>query len=118
MIVRADDVKCSDQPHVVPLRIGLAKAIEAVVKETEPGRPVFRVPATAARMLKTDLVGAGLPLVDIHGHKRVFHSFRHTAATWMASEGLPWTAIQGVTGHKSLAVLMAPYAHLSKGGAR
>ena len=47
----------------------------------------------------------------------VFHSLRHTAATWMEMAGVPLTTIARVTGHRSRAALER-YLHDSDRAAR
>ncbi len=39
-------------------------------------------------MLRADLEAAELPEYDGDGHRLDFHSFRHTAGTWLCEDGV------------------------------
>ncbi|MFI3270966.1 MAG: tyrosine-type recombinase/integrase [Pseudomonadota bacterium] len=55
-------------------------------------------------------------IVD-HRDKIVFHSLRHTYASWLAQRGVPLHTLAGLMGHKTVAMTQR-YAHLSPHGLR
>lgn len=70
------------------------------------GRDPYR-PATFTKSWNTALQDAKLSGSDV-----VFHSLRHTHASWLAKQGAPLLAIADSLGHKSLAMTKR-YSHLS-----
>lgn len=69
------------------------------------GRNPYK-PATFAKSWITALTDAGLADSEV-----VFHSLRHTHASWLAKQGAPLLAIADSLGHKSLAITKR-YSHL------
>ncbi len=100
------------RPHVVPLVPDLAADLAAAVALKGPGAQAIAMPFHTAKMLREDLIGAGLPLLDADDGQLIFHSFRHTCATWLATAGVPMKSIQAITGHLKMATLTDRYAHL------
>jgi integrase len=75
------------------------------------GGAVFNLPdkCNVVRMLRADMKAAGVPLVNVLGEVRVFHSFRHGAGT-EGSLGVGRDGAQALLGHSS-AVTTARYDH-------
>ena len=44
--------------------------------------------------------------------KVVFHSLRHTFASWLVQEGVPLYTVQNLMGHKTI-IMTQRYAHLA-----
>lgn len=70
---------------------------------TYHGHPVTNIRASFARAVQL----AGLP------GKVTPHTLRHTAASWMAQNGVPMSTIAGYLGHSSERVTERVYAHQS-----
>ncbi|MBC7979762.1 MAG: tyrosine-type recombinase/integrase [Armatimonadetes bacterium] len=58
-----------------------------------------------------DLKAAGIPAVDERGYKAVFHSFRHTLATWLFQYGANPKAIQGIMRHSTIELSANQYTN-------
>jgi integrase len=89
----------------------VARKVARLIGSMRVGR-IFPIPQDSADMLRCDLIAAGLPLSDKQGHRLVYHSLRHTAPTWLMSNGVPLQHVMAITGHKSIHVLMKHYGHL------
>ncbi len=50
-----------------------------------------------------------------HRDKVVFHTLRHTFASWLAQKGVPLHTLAGLMGHKTT-IMTQRYAHLSPEG--
>ncbi len=68
-------------------------------------------------MLKADLEAVGLPTIDENGSPLVFHSFRHTATTWLLEAGVPEVSVMANTGHKTRSMLDR-YGHRRRAAAK
>ncbi len=100
------------KPQIIPLLdLDLVERLDDVVRMKGPGTPAIAVPYDPAQMLRADVAAAGLPLVDLDGYSYVFHSFRHTAATWLFSLGATTAQVQAITGHLDQGTLTRTYAH-------
>ncbi len=90
----------AENPRVAPsgawiVYPGLAKRVRVVVGASHPDKPLFPRKPTA-KMLRGDLIAAGLPTTDLDGDRLVFHSFRRTAATWHDELGTDASVIQAL----------------------
>ncbi|MHC4414645.1 MAG: tyrosine-type recombinase/integrase [Planctomycetota bacterium] len=105
MHVEAKHMKAR-RSYDVPLRPALAADVRRLIARTPAGRPLFRLKrGHGAAMLRADLEAAGLPTIDETGARLVFHSFRHTATTWLLEAGVSEQATMTITGHKTRAML-------------
>ncbi len=98
--------------HRVPVRKCLAADIRLRIARTPAGRSLFRLcRGQGAAILRADLRDAGLPEYDAEGHALVFHSLRHTAATWLCACGVDLKIVQAVLGHRTFALTADRYTH-------
>ena len=97
--------------HRVPVRASLAGELRRLIARTEPGRPLFKL-RRGAELLRRDLADAELPEYDAEGHRLDFHSFRHTAGTWLSEHGVDLKVVQEVLGHKTFAMTADRYTHV------
>ena len=99
------------EPFVLVLVPDVVAELSRFVTKAKPDELVFcgRNPYKAATFTKswsTALIDAKLNGSDV-----VFHSLRHTHASWLAKQGAPLLAIADSLGHKSLAMTKR-YSHL------
>jgi integrase len=81
---------------------------EIIFKDRWHGEKIELVSRTFQRAV--DKLGLNRGVEDIR-QKVVFHSLRHTFASWLAIQGTPILAIRDLLGHKTLA-MTERYAHL------
>ncbi len=90
----------------VPIRDGLAGEVRKLIARAPADRPLFDLKhGRGASMLRADLEAAELPGVDEEGNPLLFHSFRHTATTWLLEAGVGDQACMAITGHKTRSML-------------
>ena len=70
-----------------------------------------RTRLTAPRPLRADLEAAKLPEYDGDSHRLDFHSFRHTAGTWLSEHGVDLKVVQEILGHRTFAMTADRYTH-------
>jgi integrase len=98
------------EPFVLVLQEDVAKELERLrgaAKDDElvfGGRSPFK-PMNFEKAYRNALANAGI-------EGAVFHTLRHTHASWLAMQGMPLLAIADSMGHKSLAMTKR-YAHLT-----
>ncbi len=73
------------------------------------GEPITEVSRTFDRTV--DALGFNKGITDTR-QKVVFHSLRHTFASWLAMQGTPLHVIAELTGHRQMAMVQR-YSHLS-----
>ena len=103
--------------HDVPLRRDLAAMLAEQIAGKTGAVQVFDLPTHTAEMLRHDMLGAGLPLIDEDELPLRFHSFRPTCATWLGEAGLESKDIAAITGHQSRA-MVDHYTHATRKTAR
>jgi integrase len=85
-----------------------------VIPNQEPDKPVFDFPvgfgSKSARVLRKDLQACGLPLVDEHNRKIVFHSLRASFISFLANSDTPAKVVQQLARHSSINLTMNTYA--------
>jgi len=110
-------------PKIKPSRVAyMTEAVKEMLKARlpkDPGGLIFRdrwhgekirfVSKTFDRVI--DSLGFNKGIKDPR-QKVVFHSLRHTFASWLAIQGSPLLTISKLMGHRSLAMVQR-YAHLS-----
>ncbi len=100
----------------VPLRVELARLVQAHVAGLAPAAPVFRLPHpdTVVDMLRADLAAAGIPYV-LDGRFADMHALRHTCGTWLAASGAHPKVIQRVLRHSTITLTLDRYTHAFRG---
>ena len=84
------------------------KPNEYVFKNTK-GRKITEVPKTFERTVKRLGLNNG---IEDRKDKVVFHTLRHTFASWLAMKGVPIYTISKLMGHKDISMTQR-YSHLS-----
>lgn len=82
---------------------------ELIFKDRWHGEPIKNISKTFERTV--DSLGLNKGIEDPR-QKVVFHTLRHTFASWLAIQGTPILTIKELLGHKTLA-MTERYAHLS-----
>lgn len=82
---------------------------ELIFKDRWHGEPIKNISKTFDRTVKS--LGLNKDVEDTR-QKTVFHTLRHTFASWLAIQGTPILTIKELLGHKTLA-MTERYAHLS-----
>lgn len=87
-----------------PLRADLAELLGAHVAEMLPSARVFGMARNPKLhvAIRRDLEDAGLPLEDERGGKIVFHSLRHSYATWLKDAEVNAFVGQAALGHSRI----------------
>ncbi len=98
----------------IPLRASLVDELREHLAAKLPTASAFAVPRTIAKVVRADLIAAGLPTRDEDGLKLVFHSFRHTTGSWLAAEGLPLKVVQRVLRHQTFKLTADRYTHVER----
>lgn len=99
------------EPFVLVLVPDVVQELRRIKSKAKPDELVFcgrnpYKPATFTKSWETALKDANLTNTNV-----VFHSLRHTHASWLAKQGAPLLAIADSLGHKSLAMTKR-YSHL------
>lgn len=107
----------------VPMTASVQSMLEAKKKQSEGGLEVFttkprdpmspdhdpQVSVTYSRAVEDLGLNAG---VEDRRHKVVFHTLRHTYASWLVQKGVPLITVGRLLGHSSL-VMTERYSHLA-----
>ncbi|MFH0789150.1 MAG: site-specific integrase [Pseudomonadota bacterium] len=115
-------IRIMDPKNKSSRAVYMTDQVKAILKTRLPGEPgdlVF-LPRIHAKGQISRVSGFFQRAVDQMFNKGitdrrqrvVFHSLRHTFASWLATEGVPLLAIKELLGHKTLA-MTERYAHLS-----
>ncbi len=98
---------------VLPLKPDLAVLLGDYLKGRPAGSPVW--PGTwverAARMVRENLAGAGIPYKDASGRFFDFHALRHQFISKLAMSGVSVKATQTLARHSTVTLTMDRYAH-------
>jgi integrase len=81
---------------------------------TNNGRPIMEAGTVFRRIVNTSGINAG---VSDRRARVVFHTFRHTFASWLVQAGTPLMVVSTLLGHKTLTMTQR-YAHLAPDQAR
>ena len=109
--IEARNSRKSNKRKMIPLRPELVGELRDYLANKVPAARVLIVPTQTAKMLRADLVVAGVPTVDADGNKLVFHSLRHSAATWLDENGVPLKVVQAILGHSTFKLTSDRYTH-------
>ncbi len=109
---------------VLPMRRDLAVAVADFIEGKPAGEPVLAVPEKTAKMLREDLLAAGLAreVVDQEGRTRIdasdasgrvldFHALRHTFITRLARSGVAPAVAKSLARHSTITLTMDHYTH-------
>jgi len=97
----------------LPLRKATVEILRAHLKDKMPGSNAFRMPPSTktARMLRADLVTAGIAAVDSAGRVVDFHALRHTFLTLLANSGVHPKVAQDLARHSDVNLTLSRYSH-------
>ncbi len=99
----------------LPLRAEIIPELAALLATKMPQAPAFNMPGPhdVIRMLRADLMAAGIPyrLDEKHGKVIDFHSLRHTCGTFLAAAGVHPKVIQKIMRHSTITLTMNTYTH-------
>ncbi len=115
-MIRAEDTK-NGESRTVHMTPTLMNEVFGTMPTTPMGHLVFpsrtgkqitAISDTYERTVEALKLNKG---IDDNRYKVVFHTLRHTFASWLASDGIPLYVISQLLGHKSLSQTQR-YAHL------
>ena len=92
--------------------------IKDLTRDMMPDAPVFhlmKVAKVAPEILRKDCEAAEIE-VDNHKGKIVFHSLRHTCATFLIDKGVPVKTVQTIMRHSDVSMTLQYYTHQLVGG--
>jgi site-specific recombinase XerC len=97
-----------------PIAESTAAALRPWLESRPDGRPVFAtLPEKTGRMLKDDLILAGIDPVDPSGRVVDMHSLRHGYITALAKAGVPIKTLQTLARHSDPKLTLNTYSHLT-----
>jgi integrase len=115
LILPGEATKNGDEASIL-LRSDLATELAEWLRAT--GRtgtdPVFRVPVELVKILKRDLILAGIPYRDERGRTLDVHSFRYTTATFLSRAKVPPKIAQRMMRHSDIKLTMQVYTDVSQ----
>ena len=103
--------KRSGRDDVQPIRKADAEILKPWLATREPGKPVLDVPEKTARLLRRDLVVAGIPHLDRLAAVD-FHALRHAYITHLANQpGMNPKIVQKLARHSTITLTLDRYTH-------
>ncbi len=103
---------------VQPVPAAIAASLKAYLEHKEPVLPIWVIPRTSAKMLRADLVAAGIEPIDSRGRKLDFHALRHTFVSRLVSAGVQPKIAQALARHSTITLTMDRYAHVEAADTR
>ena len=97
--------------RVVPLNDFSYSALERNLNQHQPSNPIFPHLYCKAFSRAIDACGFNNGIED-RRHRVVFHTLRHTFASWLVQGGVPIALVSQLLGHKDLKMTMR-YSHLA-----
>lgn len=91
-----------------------AELVKDLVKDMMPNVKVFSLTTHAPEMLRYDCIAAGIEVENYKG-KIVFHSLRHTCATFLVNQGVDIKTVQMIMRHSKIEMTMEYYTHILRG---
>jgi integrase len=86
------------------LALGVGRP-DGLVFTTERGQPLHG--PNLAKLLRADLIDAGLPVVTLH-------QLRHSFASWLLAEGVDIKVVSVMLGHSRIAITADLYQHVAE----
>jgi len=97
--------------RVVPLNDFSQSALEKNLRRHRPSSPIFPQLACKTFSRAVEACGFNTGVTD-RRHRVVFHTLRHTFASWLVQGGVPIALVSQLLGHKDLKMTMR-YSHLA-----
>ena len=105
------------QEAVLPLKAETAALLMDHLAGKMPQAPAFDMPniSNVSRMIKKDLLAAGIDPQDSGAGKLDFHSLRHSFGSWLAASGVHPKVAQDLMRHSDINLTMSRYTHTLTG---
>jgi len=104
----------NDKSATQSITLETAELVKDLVKDKMPTDKVFHLTPHAPEMLRKDCKAAGIELENYKG-KIVFHSLRHTLATFLVNKGVDIKTVQTVMRHSKIEMTLEYYTHMLRG---
>jgi len=98
------------RPAVLDLKPQMAADLKACLAGKQPTETAFAMPTQGAKMIRRDLVAAGIPFTTSEG-RADFHSLRHSFITNLARAGIHPSDAQALARHSTITLTMDYYTH-------
>jgi integrase/recombinase XerD len=99
---------------IQPITRELAARLQPLLDGKPPGKPVLAVPMRTAKMLRRDLVAAGISPVDAEGREVDFHALRGSYITHLIMDGVNPKIVQMLARHSTITLTLDRYTHVDK----
>jgi len=99
----------------LPLRQDTVVELQGCLAGKLPTAKAFNLPDKTAKMLRADLVNAGIDYIDDSGRIVDFHSLRHTCGSFLAASGVHPKVAQSIMRHRDINLTMSRYTHVLRG---
>ena len=112
--VYADETK-SDKLACQFMTATTTALVNNLTENMKPDEQVFYLTNVAPNMIRADCKAAGIE-VENHKGKIVFHSLRHTCATFLIDKGVSVKTVQTIMRHSAVEMTLKYYTHQLIGG--
>lgn len=115
--VHIKDTK-SNKNRIVPLNKQALKVLLDNSRDGDKEKPIFNINATQTRPFKKAVEKCGFNNGVLDRRERVvFHTLRHTFASWLVQKNVPIVIVSQLLGHSDLRMTMR-YSHLAPNAAK